>query len=301
MPLVDMRKLLAHAREHHYAAGYFEAWNLESLLAVKDAAEATGSPAIIGFNGKFLGNPARRVREDIRVYGALGRSVAERASVPLSFILNEADDPELLLEALGAGFNVIMHDHEGCSFEESLRINIRLVEAAHAAGASVEAEIGELPSAAPGAASGGKPTDPAEAVRFVKETGVDALAVAVGNVHILEGRTSSLDLTLIRELQSRLSVPLVLHGGTGISEEDLRKAIEMGVSKVNVGTLLRRTFINSLKGFLGSHDTDRLDPGEVTSTGGGSDMLAEARARVSAEVARLMRSFGSAGKAAGFR
>jgi ketose-bisphosphate aldolase len=303
MPLVDMRKLLAHAREHHYAAGYFEAWNLESLLAVKDAAEAADSPVIIGFNGKFLGNKARLVKENIRVYGALGRTVAEQAAVPVSFILNEADDPELLLQALKAGFNVIMHDHEGCSFEESVRINSRLVKAAHPAGASVEAEIGELPSAAGDgtAATGGKATDPDEAVRFVESTGVDALAVAVGNVHILEGRKSRLDFGLIKELGSRLSVPLVLHGGTGIAEADLNEAIRLGICKVNVGTLLRRTFINAVKDYLGSHDTDRLDPGEVTSTGGEWDMLTGARARVAGEVAKLMRCFGSAGMAAGFR
>jgi ketose-bisphosphate aldolase len=303
MPLVDMRKLLAHAREHRYAAGYFEAWNLESLLAVKDAAEAEGSPVIIGFNGKFLGNKARRVRENIRIYGALGRSVAEQATVPVSFILNESEDPELLLQALTAGFNVIMHDHEGCGFEESVLINSRLVKAAHKAGASVEAEIGELPSAAGGGttAIGGKPTDPDEAEQFVKRTGVDALAVAVGNVHILEGRKSPLDFRLIEELGSRLSVPLVLHGGTGIAETDLREAIRLGICKVNVGTLLRRTFIQAVKDYLGSHDTDRLDPGEMTSTGGEWDMLAGARARVAGEVAKLMRSYGSAGMAAGFR
>jgi ketose-bisphosphate aldolase len=303
MPLTDMRVLLAHAREHGYAAGYFEAWNLESLLAVQDAAESTGSPAIIGFNGKFLGNRARRVRESIHLYGAMGRSVAEQSSVPMSFILNEADDPELLLDGLRAGFNVIMHDHEGCSFEESVRINAGLVAAAREAGASVEAEIGELPAGAGNGtvSSGGRQTDPGEAARFVERTGVDALAVAVGNVHVLEGGKARLDMELIRRLGRRLSVPLVLHGGTGIDEADLQEAIRLGICKINVGTLLRRTFVNALKDYLAAHDTDRLDPGEMTSTGGKLDMLAEARARVASEVARLMKSFGSAGKAAGFR
>jgi ketose-bisphosphate aldolase len=303
MPLTDMRELLAHAREHRYAAGYFEAWNLESLLAVKDAAESTGSPVIIGFNGKFLGNKARRVKESIHVYGAMGRSVAGQSRVPMAFILNEADDPELLLDGLRAGFNVIMHDHEGCSFEESVRINAGLVAAAREAGARVEAEIGELPSGAGNGmvTSGGRQTDPEEAARFVERTGVDALAVAVGNVHVLEGGKARLDMGLIRRLGSRLSVPLVLHGGTGIDETDLQEAIRLGICKINVGTLLRRTFVNALKDYLAAHDTDRLDPGEVTSTGGRLDMLAEARARVASEVARLMKSFGSAGKAAGFR
>lgn len=303
MPLVDMKTVLAHARANGYAAGYFEAWNLESLLAVKDAAESTGSPVIIGFNGKFLGNKARRVKENIHVYGAMGRSVAEQSAVPMSFILNEADDPQLLLEGLRAGFNVIMHDHEGCGLEESVQINSRLVSAAHRVGASVEAEIGELPSGVGGSAAdaGGKPTNVEEAARFVERTGVDALAVAVGNVHVLEGRKSRLDLDLIRKLRARLATPLVLHGGTGIDEADLKEAVRLGICKINVGTLLRRTFVNAIRDYLADHDADHLDPGELTSTGGQWDMLAGARARVASEVARLMRSFGSAGMAAGVR
>jgi ketose-bisphosphate aldolase len=296
-----MTKLLAHARENRYAVGYFESWNLESLLAVKDAAERTGSPVIIGFNGKFLGNRARRVREDVRSYARLGAAVAERSVIPMALILNEADDEDLLLDGLEAGFNVIMH--EGCALEDSIRINTSLVKRAHPRGAEVEAEIGELPQAQPGGRTlgEGRKTDPDEAERFVSCTGVDALAVSVGNVHILEGGKARLDLELVRTLTSRLRVPLVLHGGTGIEEADLRQAIRLGVSKINVGTVLRRTFINSLRSYLSRHDVDRLDPGEVTSTGGPQDMLAAARADVASEVVKLMAVFGCQRRAAGIR
>jgi ketose-bisphosphate aldolase len=299
MPLTSMTKLLHHAAENRYAVGYFEAWNLESLLAVKDAAEQSGSPVIIGFNGKFMGNKARRLPEDVRIYGSLGAAVATRSTVPMSFILNEADDLALLLGGLEAGFNIIMH--EGCPLERYVQINSTLVKAAHARGAAVEAELGELPSGgADGASHGrGTRTDPAEAQRFVEATGVDALAVSVGNVHILEGRKSKLDLELVSELRRRVPVPLVLHGGTGIDEQDLREAIRQGVSKINVGTVLRRTFIDSLQCYLRDHDVQRLDPGEVTSTGGELDMLAFARAQVAREVVRLMGIFGSTGRAAG--
>ncbi len=301
MPLVPVTKLLAHARENRYAIGYFESWNLESLLAVRDAAERTGSPVIIGFNGKFLGNKARRVRENMWTYAGLGVAVAERSAVPMSLILNEADDADLLLEGLEAGFNVIMH--EGCPLDESIRINSSLVKRAHAQGAAVEAEIGELPQGERGGrgSTGGRKTDPSEAERLVSCTGVDALAVSVGNVHILEGRKTGLDLELVETLASRLPVPLVLHGGTGIEEDDLRQAIRLGIAKINVGTVLRRAFINSLRAFLSSHDTDRLDPGEVTSTGGELDMLAAARQAVTSEVVRLMEVFGCPRRAAGIR
>jgi ketose-bisphosphate aldolase len=288
-----MTVLLRHAREHGYAVGYFESWNLESLLAVKDAAEDARSPVIIGFNGGFLGNRNRKRPENIHVYGRLGRAVAEQASVPVSFILNEAVDTNLLYQGLKAGFNVVMHDHEGCSVEEAIRINADLVREAHKAGAEVEAEIGELPTGGNPASSGSK-TDPDEAVRFVQATGVDALAVAVGNVHVLEGRKSKLDFDLLGELLRRVPVPIVLHGGTGIDPEELKKAIRAGVCKINVGTVLRRRFINSLKRFISENDVDRLDPGEVTSTGGSRDMLAAARAGVAAEIVALMKLFGSA-------
>jgi fructose-bisphosphate aldolase class II len=301
MPLVPMTKLLAHARENRYAVGYFESWNLESLLAVKDAAEKADSPVIIGFNGRFLGNQARRVREDVRVYGRLGAAVAERSAVPMALILNEADDTDLLLKGLEAGFNVIMH--EGCALDDSIRINTSLVRSAHSRGAEVEAEIGELPHAEGGGGKirGGWKTDPAEAERLVSFAGVDALAVSVGNVHVLEGRKARLDLALVEKLASRLPVPLVLHGGTGIDEGDLRQAIRLGISKINVGTALRRAFINSLRDYLQTHEVERLDPGEVTSTGGREDMLAAARLAVASEVVKLMEVFGSPRRAAGIR
>ena len=294
-----MTGLLRHALDGGYAVGYFEAWNLESLLAVKDAAEQAESPVIIGFNGKFLGNRHRKVKENITHYGSLGRSVAEHARVPMAFILNEADEPALLHAALDAGFNVVMHDHEGCSPEQSIQINISLVRAAHAVGAAVEAELGELPAWEIGQKkmSEGMATDPGEAERFVEKTGIDALAVAVGNVHILEGRKSRLDLGLLDQLRKRIRIPLVLHGGTGIDQGDLKAAISAGICKVNVGTALRRTFINSMKSYFQKHDADLLDPGEVTSTGGELDMMAAARADVAAEVVRLMTIFGSIKKA----
>jgi ketose-bisphosphate aldolase len=295
-----MTVLLRHALEHGYAVGYFESWNLESLLAVKDAAETARSPVIIGFNGGFLGNKNRRRVENIHLYGRLGRAVAEQSAVPMSLILNEATDVSLLENGLKAGFNVVMHDHEGCTLAESIRINVSLSRAAHAAGAEVEAEIGELPTAAVGGAivSRGVNTDPEEAVQFVEETGVDALAVAIGNVHILEGRKSKLDFDLLSTLRRRVRVPLVLHGGTGIDPEELKKAIRAGVCKINVGTALRRRFINSLKRYFREQDVDTLDPGEVTSTGGTHDMLTAARAEVASEIGALMKLFGSENQSA---
>jgi fructose/tagatose bisphosphate aldolase len=223
--------------------------------------------------------------------------------VPAALILNEASRVPLLLQGLEAGFNVIMHDHQGCSLEQSLAINQELVRAAHAAGAEVEAEIGELPAhdLRTNRSIGGEKTDPEAAAAFVRRTGVDALAVAVGNVHMLEGRKAALDLDLIRTLCRRIEVPLVLHGGTGIQTAALAEAIRLGISKINVGTVLRRTFLLALDGYFRTHETARVDPNEGTSTGGEEDLLAGARRLIAEEVGKMMSAFGSAGMASRFR
>jgi fructose-bisphosphate aldolase class II len=302
MALVAMSQLLEHAKANGYAVGYFEAWNLESLLAVKDAAEEARSPVIIGFNGGFLENPERPVPENIRHYGRLGRAVAENSPMPLALILNEAKALSTLLAGLEAGFNVVMHDGSGCGYQQSVSVNRELVAAAHELGAEVEAEFGELPEAAPATASvaGGQLTDPELASRFVEQTGVDALAVSVGNVHVLEAGKVDLDLDLLGTLLGRLPVPLVLHGGTGINPDSLQRAVAMGVAKINVGTIMRRSFVDSLGDFLRTHRTDQFDPGALTSTGGRQDMLYRARTAVKEQVLELMRIFGSDGQAGSF-
>ncbi len=300
MPLVPMSRLLRHAGAHHYAVGYFESWNLESILAVKDAAEQADSPVILGFNGGFLEDPRREIGENLYHYGALGRAIASQARVPAALILNEAALVPTLVKALAAGFNAVMHDHQMCSPEESLAINQYLARTAHAMDAEVEAELGELPAHDPrtGSERGGRKTDPEAAAVFVRATGVDALAVAVGNVHMLEGRQAGLDFGLLKALRERVEVPLALHGGTGIEPSALREAIRLGIAKVNVGTALRRAFLNALGLWFREHDPAGADPNEATSTGGRDNALLAARRAVAAQVLAMMSTFGSAGMGA---
>lgn len=290
-----MNDLLRHAADNAYAVGYFESWNLESLLAVVDAAEKTTSPVIIGFNGTFLGNPVRPVAENIYHYGGLCRTIAEQATVPVAVICNEADRVPLLIQALHAGFNAIMYVNDQKTFDEIVDITKYLVQTAHYCGAYVEGEVGELPTAdiATNTVSQGALTDPDQAVCFVEHTGVDGLAVAVGNTHILEGRKAALNFDLLAALQEKIPVPLVLHGATGIADEEVHEAITLGVRKINVGTVLKRMYLNAIKGYLREHEVDTMSPHAVVGEGGSLDMLGQARAMIVDEVVRLIQLFGS--------
>jgi ketose-bisphosphate aldolase len=299
MALVSMKRLMNHALANNYAVGYFEAWNMDSILAVLDAAEKTYSPVIIGFGGQFIGSKKRTVKENIYHYGALGKSIAENTKIPVALLLNEAHEIPMLINGLKAGFNAIMYEDHSISFNEFIEINKYLVKTAHYCGADVEAEIGELPNAdiSTGTISHGKMTDPDEAAFFVEETGIDALAVAVGNVHLLENKKSDLDFDLIKTLRKKVKVPLVLHGGTGISSENLREAINLGMCKVNVGTVMKRAFLKSVQSYLKEHEVDRMDPHDIIGKGGELDMLSGAREAIAEEVVRFMKIFGCVNKA----
>lgn len=299
MPIASMKSLMAHALENRYAVGYFEAWNLESLLSVADAAERAKSPVIIGFGGMFLGNGRRVARENVSHYGALARSVAEEATVPMAVLLNETDKMPMILKALRSGFNAVMYQDPAATFEQTLEANRYLVPIAHAIGADVEAEVGELPSAdaGSGTVSGGEKTDPERAAWFVEQTHVDALAVSIGNVHLLEGGEAKIDFDLIETLRRKVGVPLVMHGGTGIGTDSLRRAVELGIAKINVGTVMKRLFVDYIRDYLQKNEVDGVTPHEIVGAGGERDFLCGAREAVAEKVESMMRVFGSAGQA----
>ena len=288
-----------HALRNRYAVGYFEAWNMESILAVVDAAERTCSPVIIGFGGQFIGSKQRTIKENIYHYGYLGKAIAEYAKIPVALLLNEAHDIPMLINGLRAGFNAIMYEAQHKPLHELIEINQYLVKTAHYCGVEVEAEVGELPDSdiATHTINGGKKTDPDEAEYFVKATGVDALAVSVGNVHLLEGEKAELDFELIKTLRRRIRIPLVLHGGTGVSPENLQEAIGLGMCKVNVGTILKRAFIEYIESYLKLHEVQKINPHEIIGIGGDKDLLCGARKAVTEEVIKFIHLLGCENKA----
>src|ERR1700751_323514 len=185
MSLWPISELVQHARKNQYALGYFESWNLESPQGGLDAAEMTGSPIIIGFNGEFLSRPGRRVTERIRCYAELGKAGAAGARVPCGLIFNECPNDDWGRQAVLAGFNLVMPADSGASYDDYRLRVASLPEFTHRHGAAVEAEVGHLPFGSSGLRNGQSLTDPDLAARFVDDTKVDLLAVSVGNVHVL--------------------------------------------------------------------------------------------------------------------
>ncbi len=295
MPLESALDLVHRARAGGYAIGYFESWSIDSLQGVIDAAEANASPVIIGFSGEFLTGPDRLSREPLSWYAALGKAAAESAKVPCGLIFNECPRDAKVIEAVDAGFNLVMPADPEADYADYRRRVTEIVRYAHVRGAAVEAELGELPSGASGeiVAHGGM-TDIAQAADFVAATGVDLLAVSVGNVHILLHGAKALDLAHLDALHQRLPIPLVLHGGTGIDAESLRGAIARGVAKVNYGTNLKRSYLRAVRVAL---DNTEANPHALLGIGGPEDVLVAGRRAVCAAVRERIPYLGCAGKA----
>lgn len=299
MSLCTMKSLLQHANDHHYAVGYFESWDFDSLLAVTKAAEEMNSPVIIGYNGSFVNNAEREKKEDIVLFGNIGKTVALHAKVPISLLLNEADDLQMIYEAMHSGFNAVMYDNHNHSFETLIEINRKLVWHAHCLGVTVEAEVGCLPTSDidSGFQDSGELTDPELALRFVKETNIDALAISVGNIHLLETGKSSLDILLIEKLHKQINVPLVLHGGTGVSKKDMQAAIQAGICKVNIGTVMKRSYINAMQNYFSQKNISKTNPHDILGKGGSKDVNSCALGVLSNTVAEYIQIFGSEGMA----
>jgi len=294
MPLVPMPKLLADARSGGYAVGYFEAWDLASLEAVVEAAEAEQAPVVLGF-GCLLVDQGWLDDDGIEALGRIGRAVAEHARVPTCLLLNEAHTVAQATRGLDAGFNAVMLHTSGSL--DSVGDVRSLVAAAHACGAAVEGELGSLPEAkgAEILQGGSSLTDPDEAAAFVEATGVDCLAVSFGNVHLLQVGTAEVDLDRLEEINRRVDVPLAVHGGTGFPHGAVEDAIARGVAKFNVGTVLKRAFLDGVTEAVTSRSDD-LGPHDLVGSHGPADLLEAGKRRMVPVVRELTRLYGGAGR-----
>ncbi len=293
MPLVPARELIRDAERGRYALGYFESWDLPSLQGTIDAAEAACAPVILGFNGEFLSHPSRLAAERLELYARLGTAAAATARVPCGLIFNECPDDEWTIRALRQGFTIVMPVAGERTIEDYARATERIVALARDYEVAVEAELGTLPHGPAGTA--GSTTDPESAARFVARTGVDLLAVSVGNIHIAASETNDLDLDLLRALRDATPAGLVLHGGTGLGETAIRSAVAAGVVKVNYGTYLKRAYLAALREHAPRGPI--ANPHMVLGMGGADDLLVRLRDAVRDAVLSRIDWLGCAGKA----
>ena len=236
-----------------YAIAAITTYTLESTRAIVLAAERLEQPVILQAGASSYGAVGREG------LAAAALAAARASSVPVGVHLDHCRDPEEIDACLALGYSSVMIDGSHLSFEENVALTRSVVSRAHAAGAWVEAELGALAGdedVSGDAAAGGEMTDPDQAAEFASSTGVDALAVAVGNVHGFTPEPVRLDLDRLRAIAAVCPVPLVLHGASGLPEDDLRGAVAAGVVKVNINAELRRAHLSALAAGLDAAGDD---------------------------------------------
>ncbi|MFF9525469.1 class II fructose-bisphosphate aldolase [Streptomyces achromogenes] len=250
MPLVPTGELVTRAAAARAAVAAFNVITLEHIEAVIAGAESAGSPVVLQISENAVKFRYGRLLPLARA----AVTAAERATVPVGLHLDHVQSDDLLRQAPDAGFGSVMYDAARLPYADNLTATRAAADWAHAQGLWIEAELGEiggkdgrppLDAHAPGAR-----TDPDRARDFVAGTGVDALAVAIGSAHAMTSRTAVLDHALLTRLSAALSVPLVLHGSSGVPDQGLLAAVGNGIAKVNVGTALNAAMTGAIRDFL---------------------------------------------------
>jgi fructose-bisphosphate aldolase class II len=244
MPLTSIRRELEKAQAGGYALPLFDTFEMLGTQGMLDAMEEKCAPAMISIYSGLLDEPR------IGAFAAYIRALAEGATVPVSLMLDHGGSFEHCMKALSLGFTDVMYDGSELPLEENIANTRMVVRAAHAAGAAAEAELGHVGQGSEYAEFGSQRkgfTDPAVAAHFVEETGVDFLAVAIGSAHGLYEGEPQLDLELLEEIEEAVDIPLVLHGGSGLRDQQFREAIERGICKVNIFTDLSVTARDRMK------------------------------------------------------
>lgn len=253
MTLATLSQVLQPALRGGYAVAGLVCLGWEDMRAFVAAAEAEGAPVIL------QAGPGCRAHTPLPVLGAMLRHLAEAAAVPVVVHLDHGHSVQDCRAALEAGFTSVMFDGSALPLGENIDRTAAVAELAHAAGASCEGEIGRVGYAGGSASSG---TDPDEAARFARETGVDAMAVSIGNLHLQQGPGGGLDLARLRAIEAETAVPLVIHGGSGVAAgERATLSAQTKICKFNIGTELRMAFGSALRASLAAHPArfDRIE------------------------------------------
>ncbi|MBO0653114.1 class II fructose-bisphosphate aldolase [Streptomyces triculaminicus] len=237
------------------AVAAFNVITLEHAEAIATGAEAAGAPAIL----QISENAVRFHGGDLAPLAAATAAVARASSARLALHLDHVESTDLLHAASAHDFGSVMFDASKLPYGDNVKATAAAVRWGHERGIWVEAELGRIGGKAGDAHTPGVRTDPAEAAAYVADTGVDALAVAVGSTHAMTERTATLDHALITALREAAGVPLVLHGSSGVPEAELRRAVAAGMTKINVGTALNTAYTTAVRTYLDTHPTT-VDP-----------------------------------------
>ena len=277
MPLARTADLVAAAYRAGSGVVAFNVINLEYAQAIVAGAEEATRPVIL----QISENAVKFHHGRLAPIAAATTAVAAMAAVPVSVHLDHVEDERLLHASAENGVSSAMFDASKLDYDANVAATKAAADWAHERGMFLEAELGEV-GGKDGAHAPGVRTDPAEASAFAAATGVDALAVAVGSSHAMSERTASLDFDLIARLRAAVPVPLVLHGSSGVADEELRKAVSAGITKINVGTLLNVHFTQAMRDYLHADETV-TDPRKYFVRG---------RAAIADAVAALLRQIG---------
>nr|WP_239579213.1 class II fructose-bisphosphate aldolase [Microlunatus panaciterrae] len=268
-----MTDLLAPAQAGHHGVGAFNVISIEHAEALVAGAEQAAAPVVLQ-----ISENAVKYHGALAPIGAATLAIARASSVDVVVHLDHATKVELVFEAVRVGFSSVMYDGSILDYDRNVSTTAEVVRHCHAAGVDVEAELGEV-GGKDGVHAPGARTRPDEALAFVQETGIDALAVAVGSSHAMTERSAKLDLDLIAELRAAVPVPLVLHGSSGVPDEEIVRAVRAGMTKINIATHLNKVFTDTVRARLDA------DPKLVDTR----KYLGPARDAVADEVARLLR------------
>lgn len=254
MPLVTSEKMLSDAQKGGYAVGAFNVENMEMVKAVIAAAEELKAPVMLQTT------PSTVKYGTLETYAAIVAAEAKKASVPVCLHLDHGSSYELAVAAMEAGYTSVMIDGSHESFENNIAVSKKVADVAKEKGIPVEAELGKV---------GGKEddleaeadtnTDPMEAKEFVERTGISSLAIAIGTAHGFYAGTPVLDKQRVSEIKEVVSVPLVLHGASGLTDEDVKECVQRGICKVNFATELRVAYTDAIKTLL-KEKPDTFDP-----------------------------------------
>lgn len=284
MELVTLKELLAEAEKGQYAVGAFNANNMEIVQAIIEAAREENSPVILQASQGAI----RYAGLDYIV--SLVRTGAGKIDLPVALHLDHGTDFDQVMLCVRAGFSSVMYDGSRHPLDENIENTRFVVRVGQAVGVSVEGELGKIGGTEDDVTVEERDAllaDPLEAARFAQETGVDALAAAIGTAHGPYKGEPHLDFDRLEKIHRLIKTPLVLHGASGVPDEAICKAIKLGVRKINIDTELRQAFTAGVKDFL-AEDPGNIDPRKILGT---------AKEAMKEAVKKKMRLFGCAGKA----